>query len=171
MLQSCMYFWCNCCFSRYFWSKYHVEISVWNQRLFHPIVLSTKFEENGCGVSCGGIKECALLILKLDNLFLDYNTKNTKYYLNQEKMYIHSNTYLVTCGKKIPDSWNSTAIHSGLKCLSSGPVYEVKYLCSRGWEWGRGATPTSISIFDFYDMKTLWFEFGNNNFTGFKLIL
>ena len=155
--------------SRYFWSKYHVEISMRHQKWFHPIVLSTKFEENGCGVSCGGIKECALLILKLDNLFLDYNTKNTKYYLNQEKMYIHSNTYLVTCGKKIPDSWNSTAIHSGLKCLSSGPVYEVKYLCSRGWEWGRGATPTSISIFDSYDMKTLRFELGHDIFTGFKM--
>ena len=27
---------------------------------------------------------------------------------------------------------------------------------------------TSISIFDFYDNKTLLFEFGNDIFTGFK---
>ena len=26
---------------------------------------------------------------------------------------------------------------------------------------GGGATPTSISIFDSYDIKTLWFEFGH----------
>ena len=29
-------------------------------------------------------------------------------------------------------------------------------------EEGRRATPTSISIFDSYDMKTLWFEFGGS---------
>ena len=34
---------------------------------------------------------------------------------------------------------------------SGWPVYEVECLCSRG----RGTTPTSISIFDFYDMMTL----------------
>ena len=28
---------------RYFWSKYHIEIRKWNQKLFHPIVLNTKF--------------------------------------------------------------------------------------------------------------------------------
>ena len=28
-------------------------------------------------------------------------------------------------------------------------------------EGGRGAIPTSISIFDSYDMKTLWFKFGH----------
>ena len=34
---------------------------------------------------------------------------------------------------------------------------------------GRKATPTNISIFDFYGIKTLWFEFGNDIFTGFKM--
>ena len=33
------------------------------------------------------------------------------------------------------------------------PVYEVKFLCSRGWEWGReGATATSFNIW------SLWYE-------------
>ena len=49
------------------------------------------------------------------------------------------------------------------------PVYDVKCLCSGGWEWGREATPTSISIFDSYDIKTLGFEFGNDIFTGNKM--
>ena len=34
---------------------------------------------------------------------------------------------------------------------------------------GREATPTSISIIDSYDMETLWFKFGHDIFTGFKL--
>ena len=36
-------------------------------------------------------------------------------------------------------------------------------------EGGREATHNSISIFDFYDIKTLWFEFGNYLFTNFKM--
>ena len=38
-----------------------------------------------------------------------------------------------------------------------------------GNEEGGRATPTSISIFDSYDMKTLWFEFGHDIFTGVKM--
>ena len=34
-----------------------------------------------------------------------------------------------------------------------------------------GATPTSISIFDSYYMKTLWFKFGHYIFSGFKMPL
>ena len=49
------------------------------------------------------------------------------------------------------------------------PVSAVKYLCSGTPEWGREATPTSISIFDFYGIKALWFEFGNDIFTGCKM--
>ena len=49
------------------------------------------------------------------------------------------------------------------------PLYDVKCLCSRRWDWGREALPTSISIFDSYDMKTLWSEFGHDIFTGFKM--
>ena len=59
-----------------------------------------------------------------------------------------------------------------LCCISlrSLGVYNVKCLCSRGLEWGKeGGTPSSISIFDFYDIKTLWFEFGHDIFTGFKM--
>ena len=37
-----------------------------------------------------------------------------------------------------------------------------------GNERGREETPTSISILDSYDIKTLGFEFGNYIFTGFK---
>ena len=35
-----------------------------------------------------------------------------------------------------------------------------------GNEEGRVATTTSISIFDSYDMKSLWFKFGHDIFTG-----
>jgi hypothetical protein len=51
------------------------------------------------------------------------------------------------------------------------PVYEVKCLCSRGREWERElcSTPTSNSIFDSYDMETLWFKFGHGIFNGFKM--
>ena len=35
--------------------------------------------------------------------------------------------------------------------------------------WGATPTPTSISILDSYDMKTLWFKFGYDIFTGFKM--
>ena len=48
------------------------------------------------------------------------------------------------------------------------PFYDVECLRSGGREWGREATPTSISIFDFYGIKALWFEFANDIFTGFK---
>ena len=43
------------------------------------------------------------------------------------------------------------------------------YVPEDGNEKGRGATPTSISIFDSYDIKALWFEFGNDIFTGFEM--
>ena len=36
-------------------------------------------------------------------------------------------------------------------------------------EGGREATPTSNSIFDFYGIKNLCFEFGNDIFTGNKM--
>ena len=54
--------------------------------------------------------------------------------------------------------------------ISVLPFYDVKCLCSGGRdEGGRKATPTSTSIFDFYGIKALLFEFGNNIFTGFKM--
>ena len=43
------------------------------------------------------------------------------------------------------------------------------YFLEGGIEVVSGATPTSISIFDFYDMKTFWFKFGHDIFTGFKM--
>ena len=43
------------------------------------------------------------------------------------------------------------------------------YVAEGGNEEGRKATPTSISTFDSYDMKTLLLEFGNDIFTGFKM--
>ena len=38
-----------------------------------------------------------------------------------------------------------------------------------GNEGERAATPTSISIFDFHDMKSLCFKFGHDIFTAFKI--
>ena len=43
------------------------------------------------------------------------------------------------------------------------------YVPEGGNERGRKATPTSISIFDFYGIKALWYEFGNAIFTGNKM--
>ena len=36
-------------------------------------------------------------------------------------------------------------------------------------EGGSVATPISFSIFDFFDMKSLWFKFGYDIFAGFKM--
>ena len=36
-------------------------------------------------------------------------------------------------------------------------------------EEGRFATPTSFSMFDSYDMKSLWFKFGHDIFTDYKI--
>ena len=33
----------------------------------------------------------------------------------------------------------------------------------------RVATPTGISIIDYYDMKSLWFKFSHDIFAGFKM--
>jgi hypothetical protein len=38
-----------------------------------------------------------------------------------------------------------------------------------GFEGGRVNTPTSFSIFDSYDMKSLGFKFGHDIFAGFKM--
>jgi len=38
-----------------------------------------------------------------------------------------------------------------------------------GSEGGRRAAPTGTSIFDFYGIGALLFEFGNDIFTGFKM--
>ena len=43
------------------------------------------------------------------------------------------------------------------------------YVPEGGNEGGRKATPTSTSIFDFYGLKALWYEFGNDIFTGCKM--
>ena len=47
--------------------------------------------------------------------------------------------------------------------------YVYAYVQEGGNEGGRGATPTSISIFDSYDMKTLWFIFDHDIFSSFKM--
>ena len=46
---------------------------------------------------------------------------------------------------------------------------ENAYVPECGNERRREATPTSISTFDFYGIKALGFEFGNDIFTGFKM--
>ena len=66
-------------------------------------------------------------------------------------------------------SENFENIHCVAKVYTVLPVSTVKCLYSGGREWGREATPTSISIFDFYGIKAFWFEFGNDIFAGFKM--
>ena len=46
------------------------------------------------------------------------------------------------------------------------PVYEIKCLSSGG----QVVTPNSFSIFDSCDMKSLWFKFGHDIFTCFKIL-
>ena len=54
---------------------------------------------------------------------------------------------------------------------SCSVLVEIPILTEGGNEGGRKATPTptSTSIFDFYGIKALLFEFGNNILTGFKM--
>ena len=48
--------------------------------------------------------------------------------------------------------------------------FTPKIAIFRRREWGRdGCHSTSFSIFDFYDMKGLWFKFGHDIFAGFKM--
>ena len=54
-------------------------------------------------------------------------------------------------------------------CLGSLFMKQNAYIAEGGNEGGRVATPTSISIFDSYDMKSLWIKFGHDIFTGFKM--
>ena len=62
------------------------------------------------------------------------------------------------------------ALHSVANVYAVLPFYNVKCPFSGGQEWGREEShPPSISIFDFYGIKALWFEFGNVIFTGFKM--
>ena len=44
----------------------------------------------------------------------------------------------------------------------------TQYVPEGGIEVGREATPTSILIFDFYNIKTLWFEFGDYSQVSIK---
>ena len=67
---------------------------------------------------------------------------------------------------------DALVLHWGQKCFvwvaclwSKLPLYVAE---GRN-EGGRWATPTSISIFDFHDKKTLWFKFGHDIFTGLKM--
>ena len=57
-----------------------------------------------------------------------------------------------------------------LACLlSKMPIFQWVGMKEGGNEGGREATPTSISVFDSYDMKTLWFKFDHDIFSGFKM--
>ena len=69
-------------------------------------------------------------------------------------------TYLIYCFRKVLDTQRL-----------------LKNVDCKGWKNSEAnrlvfiaATPTSISILDSYGMKTLWFEFGNDIFTGFKML-
>ena len=56
-------------------------------------------------------------------------------------------------------------------CLGSLAILYLwnAYVPEDGNERGREATPTSISVFDSYGIKTSRFEFGNDTFTGIKI--
>ena len=65
-------------------------------------------------------------------------------------------------GYSMPSHGLSFSVYSfsHLHCVANvyavWPVYTVKCLYSRGWEWEtKGATPTSISIFDSFDLKSV----------------
>ena len=62
-----------------------------------------------------------------------------------------------------------TDLHCVAKVYAVLPVSTVKFMRAGMREGGREATPASISMFDFYDIKILSFEFGNHIFTGFKM--
>ena len=55
----------------------------------------------------------------------------------------------------LPRAWTTLHTHCVANVYEVLPVSTVKCLCSEGREWGREATPTSISIFDCYDMDLL----------------
>ena len=58
-------------------------------------------------------------------------------------------------------------IHSCSKCLPRMACLWIK-MPMFGNEGARVTTPTSISMFDSNDMKSLWFKFSLDIFTGFK---
>ena len=57
--------------------------------------------------------------------------------------------------------------------LCSKIVYKISFLVAifleGGNDGGRGAIPTSFSIFDSYDKNSLRFRFGQDIFAGFKM--
>ena len=55
--------------------------------------------------------------------------------------------------------------------LANKPVFRPKMAIFRraGMREEGVATPTRVSIFDSYDMKSLWFKFGQDIFADFKL--
>ena len=59
-------------------------------------------------------------------------------------------------------------VHSLSKCLAWVACLWSKMLMFQR-EWGRESYSISFSIFASYDMKCLWFKFGYNIFTGFKM--
>ena len=98
--------------------------------------------------------------------------RNTMQTCIQGLKYLRWTTYLtrILIGMYLLCISNANMKYTVLHLFAVWPVYNVKCLCSRGWEWGReGAIPNSISIFDYYGIKTLWFEFGSNIFTNFKI--
>ena len=60
----------------------------------------------------------------------------------------------------------------GLKMFAQGGLYmrQNAYVPEGKNQGGRVATPTSFSISASYDMKSLWFKFGHDIFTGFKVL-
>ena len=69
--------------------------------------------------------------------------------------------------------WVLTNWHMYSRVHNSPPfglfMMQNAYVPVGGNERGKEATPTSISVFDFYGIKTLWFEFGNDIFNGNKM--
>ena len=103
------------------------------------------------------------------------NVQNAAFTLGSKSIWSRSWIYLPT--------YISKRIFLNFRLLTTTPccisIRSSAFLwCKMLWkcfgdrEWGREeshSTPTSISLFDFYGIKTLWFEFGNDIFTGRKM--
>ena len=69
------------------------------------------------------------------------------------------------------NEWQPAQNTHRLKMFALGCLFmkQNAYVPENRNQWGRVATPTRFSIFNSYDMKSLWFRFSHDIFTGFKL--
>ena len=129
-----------------------------------------------------GRQSCKNTVAWRSKLQLDLHWNASKNNPMMECFYFQSNSLI--CFKKKKRNVYLSLLCSFINCWNcfttntlrtkmfgmGGLFYEVKCLCSRGCDWEReGATPASFSIFDSCDMKSVWFKFGYDIFTCFKM--